>query len=309
MEITFRQLRYFRAVAEHGNFTRAAEALLVAQPTVSLAIKDLERETKAVLFEPAGRQVRLTAAGRLLLRHCERILGEMDAIEISLSELWGGQAGKLVVGASSTPGTYLLPEILGKFRAGSPRVEVALEVTDTGEVLRRVQDGRLDLGVVGEAPFDPALHIMTFRRERLVLILSPEHRLARQRWVTLPDLSGEAFICREAGSSTREIVRRALEARGMELPVTMELGNTEAVKRAVSAGLGIAFVSEHAVGLEVRAGVLVTREMPDLELTRGLYVVRRSSLPLTRLHERFLEVLLGHGGVSPPVPPDGAAPF
>jgi DNA-binding transcriptional LysR family regulator len=293
MDVTLRQLRYFLAVAERESFTAAAEVLLVAQPTVSQAVKELEREVRFPLFEQAGRRVRLTEAGRLLRRHADRILGEVDAIESSMSELWGGHAGRLVVGASSTPGTYLLPPVLGRLREDSPRVEVVLEIADTGEVLQRLQEGRLDLGVVGEAKFPSGIHALPLTEERLLLILSPAHALAAKRWVTPADLFDQPWIMRETGSSTREVIRRALAGQGVDCRVVMELGSTEAIKKAVAAGLGLAFVSEHAVELEQQAGVLAARDVLDLDLRRGFHLVRRAGMPLTRLHERFVETLLG----------------
>jgi LysR family transcriptional regulator, low CO2-responsive transcriptional regulator len=293
MDITLRQLRYFREVAETGSFTRAAELLYVSQPTISAAIKDLERDVKLPLFEQVGRRTQLTEAGRILRRHCDRVLAEVEEAEQALAGLWGGEAGRLVLGASSTPGTYLLPEVLGKFRQGHPRVEVALEIVDTHEVLARVQDGRLDLGVVGEVAFDPSLQATLLQDERLVLILPRKHPLAEKETLEPADLEHEPFVLREEGSSTREVLERALGEQGLRPRVVMELGNTEAIKKAVAAGLGLSFVSEHAVELERQAGVLVAREVPALSLCRGIYVVARISFRMTPLHERFLGALHG----------------
>lgn len=295
MEITLNQLRFFREVARQGQYTRAAEALHVSQPAVSKCVKDLERQVGAALFEPIGRRVQLTGAGRLLLPHAERVLAELADAARALEGLAGGDAGRLVVGASSTPGTYLLPSLLGEFRRVHPQVEVALEIADTQEVLGRVLDGRLDLGVVGEAQFAPALQADLFRTETLVLIMAAGHPLARRKRVTLRELEAEPFVLRERGSSTREVLERTLAAQGIRPRVVMELGNTEAVKRTVAAGLGVSLVSEHAVGLEERAGGLVTRRVPELDPKRGLYVVRRRSLQLSPLHRRFLETLRAPG--------------
>jgi DNA-binding transcriptional LysR family regulator len=235
--------------------------------------------------------MQLTEAGRILRGHGERVLAELADAERALQELQHGEAGRLVVGASSTPGTYLLPPLLGAFRKAHPPVEITLEIGDTQEVLKRVLDGHLDLGVVGEARFDAALETELFQRETLVLILGKEHPLARRKRITPADLVGEPFVLRERGSSTREILERALEAKGIRPQVVMELGNTEAVKKTVAAGLGVSLVSQHAVELEEGAGVLVTRRIPDLNAQRGLFTVWRRSLRLTPLHKHFLEEL------------------
>lgn len=291
LNVTLRQLRFLQEVARQGSFTRAGEALYVSQPTVSGAIGELERQAGLPLVESVGRRVQLTHAGKLLCAHGERVLLELSDAEKELAGLKDGQSGRLLVGASSTPGTYLLPAILGVFQASHPMVEISLEITDTQDVLNRVLDGRLDLGVVGEAAFPTALTAETFREETLVLILAPGHPLARREQLTARDLEAQPFVLRERGSSTREVLQRTLERQGIRLRVVMELGNTEAVKKAVAAGLGISLVSEHAVELEARAGELVTRRVPDLDPRRGLFIVHRRGLRLTPLHEQFLAAL------------------
>jgi DNA-binding transcriptional LysR family regulator len=205
--------------------------------------------------------------------------------------LRGGECGRLVVGASSTPGTYLLPPRLGAFRREHPGVELSLEIGDTHEVLERVLDGRLDLGVVGETQFETSLEAERFGSDHLVLILSPGHPLGAKSELTPEDLADEPFVLREKGSSTREVLERALEHHGITPRVVMELGNPEAIKKSVAAGLGISFVSEHAVELEVRAGVLAARRVRGLDASRGIFLVRRRSLRPAPLLERLLTAL------------------
>ena len=292
MEVTLNQLRVFREVARKGHFGRAAESLFVSPPAISKTIKDLERQVGLPLFEQVARRTNLTEAGRMLLGHVERVLTELADADAALAALRGGDAGRLVIGASSTPGTYLLPERLGLFRKQHPGVEVSLEIGDTRAVLGRVADGRIDLAVVGETEFPDTLVAERLWDDLLVLILSPSHRLAKgTARLTLTALAQEAFVLREAGSSTREVLERALRERGFELRIAMELGSTEAVKRSVGAGLGIAFLSEQAIALERQAGVLASRPVAGLELRRGFYLVRRASFHLTPLHNQFLAVL------------------
>jgi LysR family transcriptional regulator, low CO2-responsive transcriptional regulator len=293
---TLRQLRFLKEVAHQSSFTRAGEALYVSQPTVSSAIGELERQVGLPLFEPIGRRVQLTEAGRILNGHGERVLAELADAERALLGLQAGDAGRLVVGASSTPGTYLLPSMLAAFRREHPRVEVVLEIGDTEHVLRRVLAGQLDLGVVGEASFDPVLQAELLRTETLVLIMVAGHPLAQRERVSPRDLEGEPFILRERGSSTRGVLERTLEEQGIRPRVVMELGSTEAVKKSVAAGLGISLVSEHAVELEERFGVLATRRIPELNPRRGIYTVWRRTLQLQPLHQRFLRTLRSPSG-------------
>src|SRR5687768_3390801 len=162
MDVTLTQLRVFREVARQAHFTRAAEALYISQPAVSKSVKELERQVGLPLFEAIGRRVQLTEAGRVLIDHVQRLLLELEDADRALASLRGGEIGRLIVGASSTPGTYLLPLLLGEFRRGHPAVDLSLEVADTREVLDRVMGGRLDLGVVGEAEFGSTLHVERF---------------------------------------------------------------------------------------------------------------------------------------------------
>ncbi|MFN3652178.1 MAG: LysR family transcriptional regulator [Armatimonadota bacterium] len=292
MDATLNQLKVFREVARHGHFGRAAEALFVSAPAVSKSVKDLERQVGLPLFEQIARRTTLTDAGRMLLGYVERVLTELADADAALAALRGGEAGRLVVGASSTPGTYLLPERLGRFHQEHPGVEVSLEISDTREILARVVGGRLDLAVVGETAFPEAVIAERLWEETLVLIAQPGHRRVKSAApFRPPELAGEPLVLRERGSSTREVLERALRECGLEPRVAMELGSTEAVKRSVAAGLGVALVSEHAVDLEVQAGVLVTRPLTGLQLRRGFYLVRRSSLHLTALHRQFLAEL------------------
>jgi len=175
----------------------------------------------------------------------------------------------LVIGASSTPGTYLLPELLGTFQRSYPGVEVILEIADSGAVLERVLDGRLDLGVVGEMEFGSAVHSELFLTESLVLILAPGHPLGAKKWIAVEDLLAQPFVLRERGSSTREVWSGYFGERGIQPRVIMELGSTEAVKKTVAAGLAVSLVSEHAVELEVRAGALEVRRDPGAEPHQG----------------------------------------
>jgi DNA-binding transcriptional LysR family regulator len=291
MDVTVNQLRVFQEVARQRQVTRAAGALFVSQPAVSKSLKDLERQVGMPLFEALGRRLQLTEAGTVVLALADRVLADLAETDRSLAALRGGEEGRLVIGASSTPGTYLLPGLLGDFRRVHPQVEVFLQIGDTREVLERVSNGALDVGVVGEVPFPPTLRADLFRLDRLVLILWPSHPLSRKKRVTLSDLANEPFVLREPGSNTRATLERSLRERGFEPRVGLELGSTEAIKKSVGAGLGVSFVSEHAVALEQRAGALITRAVPDLTLDRGLYIVRRASLRLSSLHQRLLAAL------------------
>jgi DNA-binding transcriptional LysR family regulator len=291
MDLTLNQLRVFLEAARRGHFGQAAEALFVSAPAVSKSVSDLERQIGMELFERVGRRTQLTEAGKMLLPHAERIMTELADAERGIATLRDGETGRLRIGASSTPGIYLLPEILGEFRRGYAGAEIALEIGDTRSVLTRILDGSIDIGVLGEADFPASLCVEAFCDDILMLILPPSHPLAGRKRIDLPALTSEQFVLREPGSSTREVLERALRMRGFTPKVIMELDNTEAVKKAVMAGLGISFVSQHALSLETAAGVLLSRRVAGLDLERRLHTVWRRSFALTPLHERALAAL------------------
>ena len=291
MDITLHQFRAFREVARYGQFTRAAEALFISQPAVSKTVKDLERQVGAPLFEAIGRRVQLTQAGRLLLPYVERVLVEIDDAQRAIRGHHAGEQGRLIIGASHTPGTYILPRFLGEFHQRYPLVNLALEVGSTSQILENLCAGQLDLAIVGEAAFDSTLIVEVLCRERLVLILSPQHPLASRRPLTTADLSDEPLVIREKGSSTREITDRAFQDADFKPIVCMELGSTEAVKKMVATGICASFVSVHELDLELRYGVLAARSVDGLNLDRGIFLARRASFQPTIVYDRFVQVL------------------
>ncbi|MGN6697643.1 MAG: LysR substrate-binding domain-containing protein, partial [Thermomicrobiales bacterium] len=240
------KLRVFAAVAEHEHYSRAADALRISQPALSVHVRDLERYFGVALFERAGRNVRLTDAGRLVQDYARRILALTVEMDEAVEDLRGLRAGQLRLGASTTIGEYLLPDALAAFRRQYPGVEVAVEIANTARIADRLRHGELHLGVIGEPLANPDLELTPYRDDELVLIVPPDHPWATQT-ITIADLGTAQFVVREAGSATREVAEAALNAAGVRRTEALELGGTEAVKGAVAAGLGVAFVSACAV--------------------------------------------------------------
>src|SRR6266566_2392672 len=188
------------------------------------------------------------------------------------------RAGSLTIGASTTPGTYLLPAALGRFHATYPGITLRLEISDTREIERSVAVGQLELGVIGEAPLVPGLAAEPWVTDELVLIVPRGHPFTRRRAVTAHAIAVEAYIAREEGSSTRGVAERNLARLGVTLTPAMELGSTEAIREAVAAGLGVALVSRHAVLARDRRIVAV--RLADSRWTRDLLIVQRSGTPV-----------------------------
>jgi DNA-binding transcriptional LysR family regulator len=292
MLVSLHQLGVFRTVARHESFSRAAEELYISQPAVSAHVRELERLYGVDLFEQVGRRVRLTEAGRLLEEYADRLLALVEESRRALDELKGVAQGHLAVGASTIPGAYFLPEALGHFQQQHPGVEVAFRIGDTHQVLGMLRRGEVELAVVGESREETGLLLRPYRSDELVLVAAPGHRWARDGLGDVAELAREAFIMRERGSSTRENAEALLRRIGVTPQVTMEWESTEAIKKAVEAGLGISILSGHAVALEVACGRLSVIRHPALACRRQFYIVRhrdRRPSPAARAFQALLE--------------------
>ncbi|GEA16248.1 LysR family transcriptional regulator [Moorella sp. E308F] len=284
----------FITTVEKGTLSAAAEDLHLTQPAVSKQLQALEDYYGARLLERRGREVRLTAAGEICYRHAKAIARHLEQSRRELAELTRLVKGRLLLGASTTPGQYILPRLIGSFRREYPRVEVVVEIADSQEVIRRLQDGEIDLGVVGVGGRVRSLSYSRLVEDELVLIVPPGHRLAGVKVATPRDLQGEALVWREAGSGTRKVVEERLQKAGFTVDssqIVMELGSTEAIVSAVEAGLGISLVTCWAVEKSVKLGRLFTVPLQGVNLKRDLYLVRRRQLlsPAAEAFTCFLE--------------------
>lgn len=274
MALNLHHLRVFARVAEEGGFTRAAQALRLSQPAVSKAVRELERQTGVPLFERAGRATRLTGPGEALFARARELFAVERSAEEELRALRGLSGGVLRVGASTTVATYLLFPYLARFREANPGVELRVASANTRAIARALLERRLDVALV-EGPVRHArIEVVPWREDELVLITPPTHRLAAKRSIELRALSGEPLIVREPGSGTRRVAERALAAHDVSPSVTLQLGSTEAIKQAVAAGLGVAFVSRFAVEEQVKLGRIAAVRVREAALRRMLTELR-----------------------------------
>jgi DNA-binding transcriptional LysR family regulator len=289
--LTLHRLELFLAVLDAGGIGRAARARHVSQPAVSEHLRGLSEYFGLALFERAGRGVRPTAVAREIEPFARQALGLLRNAERAAGELKGIRTGSLAIGASTTPGTYLLPPALGRFRATYPGVALSLRIGDTREIERWVAAGDVELAAIGEAPILPGLAAERWVKDELVAIVARRHPLARRRSVSAAALVREPLILREEGSSTRGVTERYLAALGASRHPAMELGSTEAIREAVAAGLGVAVVSRHAI--RPRDPRLVALPLTPKRWVRDLLVIRRERTPLSPAAARFRELLLG----------------
>ena len=268
------QLTIFAAVAKHASFTRAARELHLTQPAVSAQIKQLEQSLGARLLDRSGKMVRLTEAGSVLAQRAERILAQVEQLREDMDDLRGLRRGHLHVGASTTPGVYLLPKVVAEFRRLHPAIHIDLTISNTLVLEEKIARNELDLGFAGGHLTREELLTEPFAEDELVVIASPAHRFATTRDACLGEVLHEEFVGREAGSATWQCVETWLRSLRAQLNVVLRLGSPEAVKRAVAAGLGISILSRCAVAWEAEAGLLAIPKVRGFSLKRQLQVVR-----------------------------------
>lgn len=285
----------FAKVAELGSFSRAAEALFLTQPTVSEHVRALEDELGVQLLDRLGRGAAPTPAGQLVLGYAQRILALAREARQTLDQFHGRMSGQLVVGGSTIPGEYLLPALIGQFKAKYPDILISLLIGASRHVSEWVEDGRVEIGLVGAEPESRMLRARALMADEMVIVVPAEHPWAARKSVALDDVTREPLILRERGSGSREAFERALASAGLDLSafrVVGELGSTQAVKQAVRASVGIAVISKRAVVDECRARLLVCVKVRDLVVSRSFYLVThrdRTRSPLAQAFVEFVE--------------------
>ena len=291
MAINVHQLKIFHTVARSGSFSRAAAELLISQPSVSIQVGDLERQFGTDLFEQVGKHVRLTEAGRVLDDYAARILALIDETRVAMDEVKGLRRGRLLLGATPTPGTYLLPALLGRFKEQYPSIEISLRLADTRRIQEMLLQHQLDLGVIGGSVSFPDLEAAVLLNDELVLVVAPSHPFAALPSVRVADLAGEPFILRERGSGNREAADEALHRAGVHVTPVFEVEGAEMVKQAVAANLGLSILSRCAVELEVAAGRLRIVPIEGLRIERAISLLSRRDHRLPRVAQAFLEMI------------------
>ena len=292
--ITLHQLQLFRAVAKHLSYTRAAEEMFLAQPTVSMQIKQLTKVVGMPLFEQIGKRLYLSAAGYELLDTCETIFGRLSHFEMSIADLQGLKKGCLKL-AVVTTAKYFAPRLLGPFCQRYPQIEVSLKVINRGQVLERLAQNDDDLYILAHPPDFPAVEARPFLKDALVVLAPHDHPLALKRNIPLAHLTDEPFLIREVGSGTRMVVQRFFESHGVPLTVKMEIGSSEAIKHAVVGGLGISVLSQHCLALEGAASQLAILDVEGFPLERHWNVVYPKGKSLSVIARTFLDYLFSEG--------------
>jgi DNA-binding transcriptional LysR family regulator len=279
MKFTLRQLEIFVAVANAGSVSRAAEQLALSQSAASTALGELERAYEQTLFDRVGKKLVLNDTGQWLLPRALELLARAHELE---AELGTDQSiGNLRLGASLTIGNYLATLLVADFLQQHPASRVQLVVHNSAKIIQQVAHYELDLGLIEGDMNHPDIEVTPWLQDELVVFAAPNHPLTRKKSVTLEQVLQENWILREAGSGTRSTFERALGTRRSELKVRLELEHTEAIKRAVEAGLGLSCISRLALRDAFRRGSLVPIRLPELQLQRQFYMVQQKNKYLT----------------------------
>jgi DNA-binding transcriptional LysR family regulator len=277
---------------------KAAEKLYISQPAVSLQIQNLERQLNTPLFYRDKRKARLTETGQLLIKYCERILSLCDEICRALDELHTLQSGSLIIGASQTTGTYLMPRLIGIFKNKYPQISIELQVYSTRKVSWGVANGNIDLAVVGgEVPqeLQKDLHITSYAEDELALILPLSHPFSTLEFIQKEDIYRIRFIALNTQSTIRNVIDNTLIQHGIDssyLKIEMELNSIEAIKNAVHSGLGAAFVSVSAITKELELGMLHWAKIEGLTMKRTLSILLNPKRYYSNTTQIFKEEIL-----------------
>jgi LysR family transcriptional regulator, low CO2-responsive transcriptional regulator len=296
--LTLKQLRIFEIAAQHRHFGRAAEALHLTQPAVSIQLKQLEGEIGVPLFEQMGRRMYLTAAGFELLAHTQGIFARLREAQDALRSYRGDNDGGDLHIASTTTAEYFVPRLLAEFRRSRPRLKIRLTVKNRELVVRELAENTIDLALMGRAPENLDTVAVPFAKHPFVIIAPTDHPLVARRKLRLAQLKNQPFLIRERDSGTRHAMERHFAARRFHPIETIEIGSNETIKQAVMAGMGISFLSTHTIALELASGRIGVLDVAGMPVVRNWCVIHRAQKRLSPPAAAFKAYLLADGASS-----------
>ena len=290
---SFKQLQALVLVARHQSVSRAAEAMHVTQPAVSLHLKLLEEAAGVPVTRRQGRTIQLTSAGELLAGYAERILGLWEEAGDEIAALKGVTSGTLRIGAVMTA-DYLLPPMLVRFTTGRPHVRIKLQVGSRPEVIGMLSRDEIDLAIMGTPPREFPTVASRFARHPMAFFVAPGHPLLAKPAPTLADIANANLLVRERGSGTRAAIERVYQEQGVALAIGSEISSNEAIKQMTAAGLGVAFLSVHACTLELRSRRLAVLAVPGVEVEGHWHVMHKEARGVPKVAASFHEFMVEH---------------
>ena len=292
-QLNFHQLYIFQMVANHLSFSRAAEAMAITQPAVSIQVQELEKFLGITLFHRRPRGLKITEAGNAVLAYAQQIFVLSGQMMSTIQEMEELHSGRLILGASSTPGEYVLPLVVGRFRQIYPGILVELAIGNTRNIMQRILGGDMDLGMIGDRveEFSSELEMIDFQDDNIVLVASPSHIVHSIENPSIEQIIELGLVAREQGSATRLAAERQFRNLGTIPRIAVELGSNQAVKQAASAGGGIGIISRLGITAELNAGMLKVLDVAGWNCRRPLTLIQpkdRYLSPSQRAFRAFL---------------------
>lgn len=289
MTITIKQLEVFAAIARTENMTQAAATLHLTQSACSMALSSMETQLGGDLFDRHGKKLILNERGRVLFPKAANVITQIHEMQnLMISKTETKLAGEFVVGASTTIGNYLLPGLIGKYKDLHPQIKITMKIANTEQIIQKLLKFEIDIGMIEGNCYSDDIEVIPWKKDALIIICAPQYALAAKRKPTLQDLHSAKWILRESGSGTREKFEEAMNGKVQPF---LEFGNTEAIKQAVLAGVGISCISRSAVSDLIKAGQLVELKTPYLNLIRDFYIILHKEKYKTDVLNSFIKCL------------------
>ncbi len=283
-------IRVFLTVATEKSFSRAAEKLLRTQPAISLAVQRLESELGEKLIDRSGKELLLTDAGKIVFEYARRFESLEGDMGNALTEMRDNSAGQLVIGANESTTLYLIQQII-QYRELYPKVKVKVRRSLSSKIPAQLIDGELELGVISYDPNDDRLEASVIYTDHLAFVVSPEHRFAKRKEVSITELGMEIFIAHNVLSPYRELVLREFQRHKVPLNMDVEMPTVETIRILVQRNQGVAFLPKMCVEQEIDAGLLCEVKIPELIVDRKIYLIQPARRALSHAARAFLEVV------------------
>jgi DNA-binding transcriptional LysR family regulator len=283
-------LQVFFTVATEKSFSRAAEKLLRTQPAVSLALQRLEQELGEKLIDRSGKELILTDAGRTVLDYARRFQSLQQELDNSLAELRDNSAGRLIIGANESTSLYLLQHI-ERYRELYPRIKVQVRRSLSSKLPNELLDGNLELGVISYDPSDERLRSKVIYTDALAFVVSPKHRLASRKTVSIGELAAENFIAHNVVSPYREVVIRQFQTHKVPLRMDVEMPTIETIRKLVQNNQGVAFLPRMCVEQEIEQKLLCEVRVKEMHVERKIRLIYPTRRALSHAARAFLEVV------------------
>ena len=302
IDFDLRHLEIFRSVVDLGSFSKAANAVYLAQASVSERIATLENMVGTRLLDRLGRKVVPTRAGEILYKHAILLLEMKETARLEMQDFLGMKYGEIIIGGSTIPGEYILPKAMGDFRSKNPDVSVTMKIADTAEIERMVLNGEIEVGITGSMSSHHAIIHNKLWEDELVVVVPLNHKWKNRKDVAPEELMGEPFILREIGSGTLRIMEEYLSSpyeRGMEkLRIVARLGTSTAVKEGIKAGLGISILSSRAIETETKKGILKALKIKNIAMIRHFFLIRDRRRIASPICKSMIDFLLSTSKVN-----------